>query len=357
MESFMSRVGVIGVTLMAILAGFGAINSPYTTLVMFSRKVTDSQVKIVEYQLETTLQMIDEKKNEIESMRNKLKLQPLKKQKGVFNRLITKISSSNKFNDVGLNDLEHDFKSLQLIAEQMVNDLKSLTAEKIKWEGSQKFSGKIQNFMGYFFSVYCLYKIFTAVGNIIFHKVGNVDPVTNAIMVIGKHFGDEAIFDVQFLSQQLSFFLVGVMVTCSIRGLLIQLTKAFKFFSNYISASNIVLFLSQIIGMYSLSTVLMVRASLPVTYQSLINTSLGKIEFLFYQRWFDVIFVFSAILSVVFIYCIHQIQQDKYDVLDYYSTKQSSPNIGNEYGNANSESEFGETLGYKMNEHDSLTIP
>ena len=53
--------------------------------------------------------------------------------------------------------------------------------------------------------------------------MGKVDPVTRSIEIIITYFHIN--FDVQFWSQHISFFLVGIIVVTSIRGLLITLTK------------------------------------------------------------------------------------------------------------------------------------
>uniref|UniRef100_A0A8C2YI81 Golgi pH regulator conserved domain-containing protein n=1 Tax=Chinchilla lanigera TaxID=34839 RepID=A0A8C2YI81_CHILA len=61
-EQLISRVGVIGVTLMALLSGFGAVNCPYTYMSYFLRNVTDTDILALERRLLQTMDMIISKK-------------------------------------------------------------------------------------------------------------------------------------------------------------------------------------------------------------------------------------------------------------------------------------------------------
>ncbi|PIO59928.1 hypothetical protein TELCIR_18595 [Teladorsagia circumcincta] len=90
-EQAISRIGVIGVTVMAVLSGFGAVNAPYVYMTVFMRK------------------------------------------------------------------------------------------ERIEY--SKTWMGKYFNVLGHFFSVYCIWKIFICTVNIVFDRVGKVDPVTKGIEI------------------------------------------------------------------------------------------------------------------------------------------------------------------------------
>lgn len=64
-EQGISRVGVVGVTAMAILSGFGAVNCPYTYMEYFMRHVTDGDIYAIERKLTQTMDIIVRKKKRI----------------------------------------------------------------------------------------------------------------------------------------------------------------------------------------------------------------------------------------------------------------------------------------------------
>ncbi|CAG8634052.1 4216_t:CDS:10 [Ambispora gerdemannii] len=310
-QSGMSRVGVIGVTIMAILSGFGAVNSPYATLFFFLRQVTDADIQSAEKKYLQIIEQIMNKKRRILIIQTRQKNNVNEHNNnssrvgGFVMKMFNTVASGMGIGGENIGTLRQEITGLENLARQLFLDIDDLHQEKGRLDYSKTWKGKYFNYLGYIFSVYCIYKIVMASINIILSRnTGPAsDPITYGLTLAIKYINLE--MDVPFWSQQLSFLFVGLMIIFSIRGLLIQLLKFFRAVSNSVSRSNIVLFLAQIMGMYFLSSVMMLRMSLPAEYRMIISKVLGAIEFNFYHRWFDVIFLVSGIASVVFLYFVH----------------------------------------------------
>lgn len=103
-EQGVSRIGVVGVTVMAILSGFGAVNFPFSNMTYFIHPVTQNDVLNTERRLLQTTDMILAKKKRIAlERRNRLK-QPNTTKNSLWG-LITSVtnksmSSESKFSSM-----------------------------------------------------------------------------------------------------------------------------------------------------------------------------------------------------------------------------------------------------------------
>ncbi|KAI8851662.1 protein Y75B8A.16 [Chytridium lagenaria] len=305
-----SRIAVVGVTLMAVLSGFGAVNTPYTTLFFFLKGVTADHVLQAERELDGTADMIMEKKRKLaDFLKRKSDRETHTGNTSFVRRMVTSVSSSLS---MGLVDefasLSTEIKALETLSAKMQANLDSLQAERSRFLDSKTAKGKFFNIVGYFFSIYCLYKIITSFLNLILRRsAGGTDPVTHTLNVAVHSLGYD--LDVEQVSQQLSFAFVGALVVFSIRGVLIQFAKVFRRFSGSISTDSIILFLTHLMGMYFISTVLMMRMNLAPQYRTMMTTVLGNPLFDYYARWFDVIFLISVLASVAFIVLFESMQR------------------------------------------------
>lgn len=234
--------------------------------------------------------------------------------------------SSLSFPDIG--QLRLEISALEELSRQLFLEVHSLRNMQERQRWATTLQGKYFNVLGHFFSVYCMWKIFISTINIVFDRVGKKDMVTRGLEIAVHWCGLE--MDVAFWSQHVSFILVGCIVVTSIRGLLLTLTKVtrwsrcdrqfvhsikifsfacLQFFykiSSSKSSNIIVLVLAQIMGMYFCSSVLLMRMNMPSEYRVIITEVLGGLHFNFYHRWFDVIFLVSAITTIVVLYLLHK---------------------------------------------------
>uniref|UniRef100_A0A9J7XJW3 Golgi pH regulator n=2 Tax=Cyprinus carpio TaxID=7962 RepID=A0A9J7XJW3_CYPCA len=246
-EQLISRVGVIGVTLMALLSGFGAVNCPYTYMSYFLRNVTDSDILALERRLLQTMDMIVSKKKRIAMTRRQMyqRGEEQNKQTGFWGMIKSVTSSPSGSENLSL--IQQEVDALEELSRQLFLETVDLQATKVK-----------------------------------------------------------------FWSQHISFILVGIIIVTSIRGLLITLTKFFYAISSSKSSNVIVLVLAQIMGMYFVSSVLLMRMSMPLEYRTIVTEVLGELQFNFYHRWFDVIFLVSALSSILFLYLAHKQAPEKH---------------------------------------------
>lgn len=217
-EQGISRVGVVGVTLMALLSGFGAVNYPYTSMTYFMKEVTSRDINSLEKKLLQTYDMIAVKKKRLAVMEKE------KTTHSASSTLWNMFKSSITYNSgENYSQLKRDCRALEELSRQLFLELVDMKSMQQRMEWSKTLKGKYFHFVGYFFSLYCIWKIFISTVNIVFDRVGRVDPVTRGIQIAVNWVGLE--IDVKFWSQHVSFILVGIIVISSIRGLLITLTK------------------------------------------------------------------------------------------------------------------------------------
>jgi len=317
-EQVMSRVGVIGVTMMAFLSGFGSVNFPYTNTTYFRRNVKAADVDGLERKLRQTYEIIISKKKKVVIAEYQKSPGQTQQSKYNFGSWFTRSAdTSNQTNLVGLG---LEINSLEELARQLYLELADCYWERSRAKYAKTWKGRYFHFMGIGFSFYCCYKILNCLVNIMFNRVGKKDTITRGIEILVTWFGLK--FDAQFWAQQISFMMVGVLVVTSVRGLLINLTKFFYAVSSSKSSDIIVLLLAQLMGMYFCSSVLLMRMNVPAHYRRVITEVLGEdLQFKFYHRWFDVIFFCSSVLWIFFLYLAHKHAPEKHMIQEQSLSK------------------------------------
>ena len=315
LEHGISRIGVVGVTAMAVLSGFGAVNCPYEYMECFLNRSSIAELRSSERRLLQTFEIVLSKQKRIAAERKSMRRRSMQHEApahsgGLWSLLSGAHSPTSADSNALIVGLQAEIRGLEDLCSALFLEIHDIRLGLEREKLSRTLKGRVLNLLGHFLSLYCVYKVLMAIVNLIFARDPKKDPATlmlERVLFVMPSLARE--FDVAFWSQTISFVLVGVLVFSQTRGFLTTVMKLLYFYSNSVSVNSQALLLAQVMGMYFVSSVLLLRMNLPEQYRNSVSSVLGNIKFNFYHRHFDIVFLFTALATFVIIFLQHKFKR------------------------------------------------
>ncbi|KAI0830332.1 Abscisic acid G-protein coupled receptor-domain-containing protein [Trametes gibbosa] len=269
--STLSRLTVIGTVLLGLLSGFGAIYTAWDFFPVFSRNAksppTDEEVRSAEAGLQRVREDLAQRQNDLQAL--EATKQP-EAQSSWLSRTLPSWQGNSE-----MNSMAQEVTGLQALEREMSRNLEVLK----QYQGDAKFSrtlaGQAFTWGGRLFAVYCIYRIFASLVNLLLPRTPSSTPgapaTTNADVV---SFVLAYLFSylpfihlpqakIAVISRQISLGLVGAIILSSIRRVLRGVARILRVTSRSLGASLMLLILAQVMGIYLLSTLIQLRTSFP----------------------------------------------------------------------------------------------
>ncbi|EJF60185.1 hypothetical protein DICSQDRAFT_155930 [Dichomitus squalens LYAD-421 SS1] len=309
MASTLSRLTVIGTVILGGLSGFGAIDTAWDFFPVFSRNPrahpTEEEVRTAEAGLRRIREDLARRRSDL------LNLEVSKKPDAQSNWLYRALPS---FQSSESSALGQEISGLEALEYEMSRNLDVLKQRQADAKFSRTVAGRVFNWGGRVFAVYCIYRIFSSIINLILPRSPSSAPgeagTTNAdvvslvlaYMLSVLPFVHVPPDKVAAISRQVSLALVGVIILSSIRRVLRGVAGVLRVTSRSLGASLMLLTLAQVMGIYLLSTLIQLRTSFPPPPvrpdtepdEGLLNLFATLPEFQFFGSLFDGAFLLAA---------------------------------------------------------------
>ncbi len=294
----LDRIGVIGITLMALLSGFASVSSPWQSFAARPRPVTDSDIARKQAGLDATTEILAAKRTRLRGLQRKMSDAP---QEGFMTKVMGSIRGGGDAQEVRALNLE--ISGLETMALSLGT---SLTVLKARHTADQRAATPIGRFMivpSYGFSIYCLYRILDTTLTFVRRSfsdpsstISNTDPINRILSLIAKHWDED--IDQAAWSRQMSFMLSGVILIASFNSVL----QTFHLFTRwtpgllYQAQANAALIVAQVAATFVVSSALLLRSNLPKDFGRVITGALGSesLDSWWVERWFEGWFLISA---------------------------------------------------------------
>jgi len=308
-EACLERVGIIGISLMALLSGFAAVSAPWQTFGAKTRPVSESDILRKQAGLDATNDMLASKRSRLRALQRKMKDAP---SEGFMTKFISTVRGNADTQEV--QSLELEISGLQSMAISLSS---SLTLLQNRFTTSRRASSPLGKLLfkpaSYTFSLYCLYRILTTSLTMLRRSLftssdaafssSTTDPINRILSLLAKHV--DPTLDQLAWSRQISFLLSGIILLASFNSVLQTFHMLTKLSPSllYQAQANLALIIAQISATYVISSALLLRSNLPIEMKSAVSEALGSpLEPGFVERWFEGWFLVASAGTAIGIY-------------------------------------------------------
>ncbi|KPM35705.1 hypothetical protein AK830_g10854 [Neonectria ditissima] len=308
----LERIGVVGITLMALLSGFASVSSPWHTFADASarrkRPVTEADVNRKQAGLDATNEMLTTKRHRLQFLERKAaERQGASSAKG--SGLVGKVMGSlrgGSADETEMKSLRLEISGLETMEANLASGLSLLKGRRSATARASTALGRLLFVPSYLFSFYCLYRIVATSLTTLRRasspsaSFASSDPINRFLSLLARHWDPK--LDQLAWARLISFALSGVILLASANSVV----QTFHLFAKWTpgllrqAQANLALVVGQIAATYVISSSLLLRSQLPTALGSAVGGVLrGALSPGFVDGWFEGWFLTGSLLTAV----------------------------------------------------------
>lgn len=308
----LERIGVVGITLMALLSGFAAVSSPWHTFadasVRRKRPVTEADINRKQAGLDATNEMLLTKRHRLQYLERKAAdRQGVTSAKG--SGLVGKVMGSlrgGSAEEAEMKGLRIEIAGLETMEANLASGLSLLKSHRAASARAGTIVGRLVFVPSYLFSFYCLYRIVATSLTTLRRasspstSFASSDPINRFLSLLARHWDPK--LDQLAWARLISFALSGVILLASANSVV----QTFHLFAKWTpgllrqAQANLALVVGQIAATYVISSSLLLRSQLPTALGSAVGSVLrGALSPGFVDGWFEGWFLLGSLGTAI----------------------------------------------------------
>ncbi|KAL6850783.1 hypothetical protein ACO1O0_007909 [Amphichorda felina] len=338
LRACLERVGVVGISLMALLAGFASVSSPWYTFGDASarrrRPVTEADVNRKQAGLDATNEMLVTKRHRLQMLERKSS-EPSQgaSNSGFMGKMMGSIRGISG-DEAEMRALRVEITGLETMEANLSSNLSLIKGHRDAAARASTPIGRLLLVPSYIFSCYCVYRILATMLTTLRRlsspsssSFSSSDPINRFLGLLARHWDPK--LDQLAWARTISFALSGVMLILSANSV-VQTAHLFSrwappFLHRHAQAS-VALAAGQVAATYVISSTLLLRSHLPGEVSNTVSGALVRgaplMSPAFADGWFEGWFLVGAGVTAVGVWVSRSLAGTGDDFVDDYGMEE-----------------------------------